>query len=115
MHPPEPSGIDDSGETAVSSLSPTRPRLGADTAKRGTTLTDKSRPDPSTPASGEADHDDRPSPRLALERFGAAVRLCLAEKGLAYEGHVVDMAAMEHHSPEYLKINPPRRDPDIDP
>ena len=34
------------------------------------------------------------------------VRLCLAEKGLAYEGHVVDMARMEHHSPEYLKINP---------
>ena len=34
------------------------------------------------------------------------VRLCLAEKGLAYEGHVVDMAAMEHHSPEYLRINP---------
>ncbi|WMT77641.1 glutathione S-transferase family protein [Bradyrhizobium sp. Ash2021] len=34
------------------------------------------------------------------------VRLCLEEKGLAYEGHVVDMTAMEHHSPEYLKINP---------
>ena len=34
------------------------------------------------------------------------VRLCLAEKGLVYEGHVVDMAAMEHHSPEYLRINP---------
>jgi glutathione S-transferase len=34
------------------------------------------------------------------------VRLCLEEKGLAYEGHVVDMAAMEHHSPEYLRINP---------
>jgi glutathione S-transferase len=34
------------------------------------------------------------------------VRLCLAEKGLAYEGRVVDMAAMEHHSPEYLRINP---------
>jgi glutathione S-transferase len=34
------------------------------------------------------------------------VRLCLEEKGLAYEGHVVDMARMEHHSPEYLKINP---------
>ena len=34
------------------------------------------------------------------------VRLCLEEKGLAYEGHVVDMATMEHHSPEYLKINP---------
>ena len=34
------------------------------------------------------------------------VRLCLEEKGLAYEGHVVDMARMEHHSPDYLKINP---------
>ncbi len=34
------------------------------------------------------------------------VRLCLEEKGLAYEGHVVDLAKMEHHSPEYLKINP---------
>jgi len=34
------------------------------------------------------------------------VRLCLEEKGLAYEGHVVDMANMEHHSPEYLRINP---------
>ena len=43
------------------------------------------------------------------------VRLCLEEKGLAYEGHVVDMARMEHHSPEYLKINPLGRDPDADP
>jgi glutathione S-transferase len=34
------------------------------------------------------------------------VRLCLEEKGLAYDGHVVDMAKLEHHSPEYLKINP---------
>ena len=34
------------------------------------------------------------------------VRLCLEEKGLPYEGHVVDMANLEHHSPEYLKINP---------
>jgi len=34
------------------------------------------------------------------------VRLCLEEKGLAWEGHVVDMEKMEHHSPEYLKINP---------
>jgi glutathione S-transferase len=34
------------------------------------------------------------------------VRLCLEEKGLAYEDHVVDMAALEHHSPAYLKINP---------
>lgn len=34
------------------------------------------------------------------------VRLCLAEKGLAYESRVVDMAAMEHHQPDYLRINP---------
>jgi glutathione S-transferase len=34
------------------------------------------------------------------------VRLCLEEKDITYEGHVVDMARMEHHSPEYLKINP---------
>lgn len=34
------------------------------------------------------------------------VRLCIEEKGLAYEGHVIDLAKMEHHSPEYLKINP---------
>jgi len=34
------------------------------------------------------------------------VRLCLEEKRLAYESHVVDMANMEHHSPDYLKINP---------
>jgi glutathione S-transferase len=33
-------------------------------------------------------------------------RLCLEEKGVAYESHVVDMAKMEHHSPEFLKINP---------
>jgi glutathione S-transferase len=34
------------------------------------------------------------------------VRLCLEEKGLAYESHPVDLAKGEHHSPEYLKINP---------
>jgi len=34
------------------------------------------------------------------------VRLCIEEKGLAWEGHVVDLAKMEHHSPEYLRINP---------
>ena len=34
------------------------------------------------------------------------VRLCLEEKGLSYENHVVDLANMEHHSPAYLKINP---------
>ena len=34
------------------------------------------------------------------------VRLCLEEKGLAYESHVVDIAKLEHHSPDYLRINP---------
>ncbi|MDB5619845.1 glutathione S-transferase family protein [Tardiphaga sp.] len=34
------------------------------------------------------------------------VRLCLEEKGIAYDGRVVDMGKLEHHSPEYLKINP---------
>jgi glutathione S-transferase len=34
------------------------------------------------------------------------VRLCLEEKGLEYEGHIVDLSKMEQHSPEYLKINP---------
>ena len=34
------------------------------------------------------------------------VRLCLEEKGLSYDGRVVDMAKLEHHAPEYLKINP---------
>jgi glutathione S-transferase len=34
------------------------------------------------------------------------VRLCLEEKGLSYQGHVVDMGALEHHSPNYLRINP---------
>jgi glutathione S-transferase len=34
------------------------------------------------------------------------VRLCLEEKGLAYESHIVDMAKMEHHSLDYLSINP---------
>ena len=34
------------------------------------------------------------------------VRLCLEEKGLRYETRDVDMAAMEHHSPENLRINP---------
>ena len=34
------------------------------------------------------------------------VRLCLAEKGLPYESHPVDMERLEHHSPEYLRINP---------
>jgi glutathione S-transferase len=34
------------------------------------------------------------------------VRLCLAEKGLAFESKVIDLTRMEHHSPAYLKLNP---------
>jgi glutathione S-transferase len=34
------------------------------------------------------------------------VRLCLEEKGLSYESHVIDIAAGEHHEPAYLRINP---------
>jgi glutathione S-transferase len=34
------------------------------------------------------------------------VRLCLAEKGLAFVDHRVDYAAREHLSPNYLKLNP---------
>ena len=34
------------------------------------------------------------------------MRLCLEEKGLAWESRVVDLEKLEHHAPEYLKINP---------
>lgn len=34
------------------------------------------------------------------------VRLCLAEKGLAYESRLVDMLRGDQHSPEYLAMNP---------
>ena len=34
------------------------------------------------------------------------VRLCLAEKGLEFEGRIVDLTKMEHHTPEFLKLNP---------
>ena len=34
------------------------------------------------------------------------VRLCLEEKGLAYESRPVDLAKMEHHTAQYLSINP---------
>src|SRR3954467_12988739 len=34
------------------------------------------------------------------------VRLCLAEKGVEFQSRLVDMMAMENHSPEDLKINP---------
>ena len=34
------------------------------------------------------------------------VRLCLAEKGLTFKSRIVDLVKGEHHSPEYLKLNP---------
>jgi len=34
------------------------------------------------------------------------VRLCLAEKHIEYESHLVNLAKLEQHSPEYLKLNP---------
>ena len=34
------------------------------------------------------------------------VRLCLAEKGLQYESHYLDLRMFEHHRPEYLALNP---------
>lgn len=33
-------------------------------------------------------------------------RLCLVEKGLDYVSHYVNLRAFEHHTPEYLAINP---------
>jgi glutathione S-transferase len=59
----------------------------------------------------ESDHAAENTPVIVLHhawRSSASrrVRLCLEEKGLAYESHVIDMAAMEHHAPKYLEINP---------
>ena len=34
------------------------------------------------------------------------VRFCLEEKGLAYQGHVVDLFKLEQHSDEYRLLNP---------
>lgn len=34
------------------------------------------------------------------------VRLCLAEKGLQWESHFVDLIKLEHTRPEYLSLNP---------
>jgi glutathione S-transferase len=34
------------------------------------------------------------------------VRLCLAEKGIEFESRLVDLTKLEHHTPEYLKLNP---------
>jgi glutathione S-transferase len=34
------------------------------------------------------------------------VRLCLAEKDLAFDSKIIDLAKLEHHSPAFLKLNP---------
>lgn len=36
----------------------------------------------------------------------AAVRMVLAEKGLAYESHVLDLGAFEQHRPPFLALSP---------
>jgi len=36
----------------------------------------------------------------------AKIRIALAEKGLAWEGHYVDILKGEQHTPAYLKLNP---------
>lgn len=41
-----------------------------------------------------------------LSSASRRVRLCFAEKGLAYEGVPIDMSKQEQHSPEYLALNP---------
>lgn len=41
-----------------------------------------------------------------LSSASRRVRLCLAEKGLPFESIPVDMSKQEHHSPEYLALNP---------
>ena len=34
------------------------------------------------------------------------VRLCIAEKGLKYESHLINLATKEQLDPDYIKINP---------
>jgi glutathione S-transferase len=41
-----------------------------------------------------------------LSSASRRVRLCLAEKGIAYEGVAVDLGRQEQHSPEFLAMNP---------
>lgn len=43
------------------------------------------------------------SPKSSASR---RVRLCLEEKGLSYEGHVIDLSRQEQHGAAYLAINP---------
>lgn len=41
-----------------------------------------------------------------LSSASRRVRLCLAEKGMPYESVAIDMGRQEHHSPEFLAMNP---------
>lgn len=41
-----------------------------------------------------------------LSSASRRVRLCLAEKGIAYDSVAIDMGRQEHHSPEFLAMNP---------
>lgn len=41
-----------------------------------------------------------------LSSASRRVRLCLAEKGIAYDGVAIDMSKQEQHAPEYLAMNP---------
>ena len=41
-----------------------------------------------------------------LSSASRRVRLCFAEKGIAFEGVAIDMSKQEQHSPEYLAMNP---------
>ncbi len=41
-----------------------------------------------------------------LSSASRRVRLCLAEKGIDYEGVAIDLGRQQQHSPEYLAMNP---------
>lgn len=41
-----------------------------------------------------------------LSSASRRVRLCLAEKGIPYEGVAVDLSRQEQHTPEFLAMNP---------
>src|SRR6195256_1586651 len=38
--------------------------------------------------------------------FSVKVRFCLAEKGLDWQGHRIDLLAFQNLAPDYLKLNP---------
>jgi glutathione S-transferase len=41
-----------------------------------------------------------------LSSASRRVRLCLAEKDITFEGVAIDLSKQEHHTPEYLAMNP---------